>query len=753
MRKNLWLLICLMLPSAVMGQENALSFNGSSSYAAVSHHADLSFTGSFTIELWFKLTQTPTGNYVFLGKTLNGSKSGWHYGWRGNNVNFFFDLVDGTGATLHRTAGIDNIVGTWTHIAYVWNHSTSVYTVYLNGEVAETAAGPSNGQNNNTAAIEIGRFNSQHGQYFPGLIDEMRFWNVARTLSQIQENMHQTVSASSTGLVAYYRMNQTGSTLTDQTTNSHDGTVYNTSWASSRAFNTWSGSTSNWSSGSNWSLGGFTSGDNIGIYSSSTSPNVSSSTSVGSAYIGSSATLTIDAGSDFETSEGLINDGTLTIDASSSGYGQLKVDGSLINNGTIVAKQYMSGSGHHSVSSPMSNGFTTTNGTGSALYTYNASTAAYDMSPTLTNAGTGFYAPLGASGFITADGTFSATGTPNTSHTHTLGYSSSVATGGSGGGWNLIGNPYTCGLDWSAVSLTNVNNAFYIWDPSSSAYDYYVSGVSAPTGSYAGSSIASAVIPPMQAFWVQVSSNAAASVVSTMADDGTVASSPAFYKTSPDNLILTVSHASDPSVGDVTWIKNVAGTSDGFDGQEDAWKMTNAGVNLYSSYMGDDYAVNTLEVGNGKSIDIHFDAPQAGESFDIDYQEVLSSGSTYSVLLEDKLTGTYWDFSNGPYSFNHSGWTSSDNRFILHMSSSAMGEEEDELAAELIVYQNGANIILDIQDNVFDKVSVISIDGRLVGQYDIQGAASIPAPSQSGIYIIELLGSQEAKRVKLRVKN
>ena len=45
--------------------------------------------------------------------------------------------------------------------------------------------------------------------------------------------------------------------------------------------------------------------------------------------------------------------------------------------------------------------------------------------------------------------------------------------GGSGSGWNLIGNPYTCGLDWSTVSLTNVNSAFYIWDPATTTYKYY----------------------------------------------------------------------------------------------------------------------------------------------------------------------------------------------------------------------------------------------------------------------------------------
>lgn len=163
--------------------------------------------------------------------------------------------------------------------------------------------------------------------------------------------------------------------------------------------------------------------------------------------------------------------------------------------------------------------------------------------------------------------------------THTLGYASNSAAGGSGNGWNLIGNPYTCGLDWSSSSVTkiNVNSAFYIWDPAGNAgngkYEYYSGGV-----------ITDPIIPPMQAFWVQAT-QASASIATTMATHGTVSSSPAYFKTIHDNLIVTVTKVGDSATTDRLWVANIHGTSDGFDGAYDAWKMTN-GPAMPNVFMG-----------------------------------------------------------------------------------------------------------------------------------------------------------------------
>ena len=44
--------------------------------------------------------------------------------------------------------------------------------------------------------------------FFDGLIDEVRFWDHARSAEQIAENYEQSVPIDSEGLVAYYKFDQ-----------------------------------------------------------------------------------------------------------------------------------------------------------------------------------------------------------------------------------------------------------------------------------------------------------------------------------------------------------------------------------------------------------------------------------------------------------------------------------------------------------------------------------------------------------------
>ena len=460
---------------------------------------------------------------------------------------------------------------------------------------------------------------------------------------------------------------------------------------------------------------------------------------------------TVSAGSSFTANDLMVSSGnTLTLEASSSGYAQLKVNGSLVNEGTVIAKQYMTGTGHHAVSSPMSNGFTTTNGTSAALYAYNASTGAYNMAPTLTSAGTGFFAPLGTSGFLTSAGTFSATGTPTTSHTHTLGYAQTQVSGGSGSGWNLIGNPYTCGLDWSTVTKTNVNNAYYVWDPTSSTYQYY--SPTALTGTYlAASSILSGVIAPMQAFWVQASSSSAASIVSTMAAAGTVSTSPTFYKTAPDNLILYVEDLSDPSLSDAMWITHATGYTNDFEGDQDAWKLNNYGAkaSIFSYHNGDKLAINAIDLSSTASVPVGVMAPEVGKKYHLVLEQVVNN-QDYRVILEDRLFNSFTDITGQGYGFTYGAWQNEDPRFVVHINQSTVGMGESS-ASTVKAYQQVERLILQGNGQQHVSYAVSALDGRVIAQGLLQaGMASIVAP-QVGVYIVNFIGAApEAQRVVIQ---
>ena len=461
--------------------------------------------------------------------------------------------------------------------------------------------------------------------------------------------------------------------------------------------------------------------------------------------ITSGKSLTLSPGAYIIIPGNLSNEGTVNLTASSTEYSQMKVSGSASGNGTVVQSQYLE-SGSHLISSPFTQGFTTlTSGDNTKLYPYDATAGNWaTIGSSATTAGVGYAARVDAAQipFLTSAGLVSVTGTPNTSMTHTLGYygSNSLA-GGSGAGWNLLGNPYTCGLDWAQVSLTNINNAFYIWDPSTSAYKYY-----------SGGGIGSSIIPPMQAFWVQATQSGT-SLTTNMATHGTVSSSPTYYKTMPDNLVVTVTKPSDTAITDRLWVANISGTQDGFDGAYDAWKMTNGPLmpNVYTYVDAEGIAINAIEIQGSKVLPMGFDYIDLGTKFKVNLEQV-TNGQVYDVYLEDKLLHAFHDLSQGDYLFTHTAWALEEPRFALHFSQSTIGTDEPDQASSFMAYQDHDRIVLNCLNCVFTAYRLIGLNGQEIARGDLDGGMqSIAAPQTAGLYIIELTGPQVAAREKISI--
>jgi hypothetical protein len=113
---------------------------------------------------------------------------------------------------------------TWTHIAATYDQ-TSI-KIYINGVLDGTL--------NATAPIPTGNEVWYLGKRFggadmiSGIMDEVRIWNVARTQAQIQTSMNTNIPVNSTGLRAYYKLDEsTGTLAADATGNGYDGTLMN----------------------------------------------------------------------------------------------------------------------------------------------------------------------------------------------------------------------------------------------------------------------------------------------------------------------------------------------------------------------------------------------------------------------------------------------------------------------------------------------------------------------------------------------
>ena len=180
-------IFCLLMSfHPVSAQNYSLTFDGSNDYVSFSQTP--AFNSTTTIEAWIKIV-IPTGyaiaepNIVSWGADANSVE--FRLGISGNTatLQFGIDATGSGGGAWQAIYGSTNInTGNWVHVAVVKNGNTS--TLFING-VSETSGTISRSPSLNTC--DIGNLNEHGGQqtrYFPGLIDEVRIWNTARTHEQ-----------------------------------------------------------------------------------------------------------------------------------------------------------------------------------------------------------------------------------------------------------------------------------------------------------------------------------------------------------------------------------------------------------------------------------------------------------------------------------------------------------------------------------------------------------------------------------------
>ncbi|WP_195532203.1 DUF1735 and LamG domain-containing protein [Bacteroides finegoldii] len=112
---------------------------------------------------------------------------------------------------------------TWYHFAFVFDGN--IFTIYRNGikDVSFTPASIPN-----VAKFDYLEMISSSARYFKNNCSmcQIRLWNVARTETEIANNMYYEVNATNPKLIGYWPMNEgSGNTFADITNNGHDLTA------------------------------------------------------------------------------------------------------------------------------------------------------------------------------------------------------------------------------------------------------------------------------------------------------------------------------------------------------------------------------------------------------------------------------------------------------------------------------------------------------------------------------------------------
>jgi hypothetical protein len=257
--------------SITVAQNYALNFDGTNDYVSFGSAIGTGSGGlgaaTFTLELWFKRTgsgtQVSSGSggvvaipLLTMGRVLGDSTNVALDYFLGINNNAGLAPLNVLAADFEDIASSGNnpIYGTTPIVNDVWYHAAVTYdgttwVLYLNGNIESTSVANATFHYESEQYVGLGTAMQSGGPttssgYFHGMIDEVRIWNIARTESQIRDNLGLELT-NVTGLIGRWGFNEGSGTIAGNSiAGQPDVTLYNanslgngTTWDSGAPFN------------------------------------------------------------------------------------------------------------------------------------------------------------------------------------------------------------------------------------------------------------------------------------------------------------------------------------------------------------------------------------------------------------------------------------------------------------------------------------------------------------------------------------
>ena len=174
---------------------SALSFNGTNSWVTVADANDLDLTTGLTLEAWVFPTAAATATTWrnVLIKERSGGEIYNLYADTDTHVPAAYVVRSANPGTPVGVNGVAQVpLNTWTHLAMTYD--TATVRLYVNGTLVRSSA-TTGALLTSTGALRIGG-NSVWGEFFQGIIDEVRVYNRALTQAEIQTDMATPVTGA-----------------------------------------------------------------------------------------------------------------------------------------------------------------------------------------------------------------------------------------------------------------------------------------------------------------------------------------------------------------------------------------------------------------------------------------------------------------------------------------------------------------------------------------------------------------------------
>jgi hypothetical protein len=162
--------------------DSALSFNGTNALVTVSDAADLDLSTGMTLEAWVNPTALSGWRTAILKEKPNGLAYALY---AHDNAPRPAGYINVGGSDIEASGNAGLPLNTWSHLAATYDGA--ILRLYVNGvEMGSQAV--SGAIVASTLPLQIGG-NAVWGEYFTGLIDEVRVYNRALSMSEIQIDM------------------------------------------------------------------------------------------------------------------------------------------------------------------------------------------------------------------------------------------------------------------------------------------------------------------------------------------------------------------------------------------------------------------------------------------------------------------------------------------------------------------------------------------------------------------------------------
>lgn len=225
------------------------------------------------------------------------------------------------------------------------------------------------------------------------------------------------------------------------------------------------------------------------------------------------------------------------------------------------------------------------------------------------------------------------------SYSHNFSFPGVSYSNAAAGKFMLVGNPYPSTLDWTTIYANAVNTGGAIYYWN--AANNQVSSWIAPAS---GTNGGTKYIPAMQSFLVATTGTGGASSIVSINNNARVLTNQSYFRTAQEEIsTLKLYVKNSDGITDETIINLDESATEAFEFDKDAYKIINGGLtpSLYSGTNTDAtlYSINALPFNAEQSIPLNLKV-RADGNYELHCSQLVNQ-TGYKILLEDKLNNTF----------------------------------------------------------------------------------------------------------------